>query len=264
MAATMRELREQAREELGWEKRDPDRYDIDGIVRDAWITGNGSEETWKKAVEKHYKRFMVGDWVRITVETEDGFTEHHYGPIESFRKRNGDHYRRNVAKPYAAFLHPEYTRSHVVPLAELVEEVTDFEIVTEWSVVHEGGPQHNYGVYSCIGRHGFAPPPATVMVIHKVSGLKKRFCDACNVPELRVRLAEQALMYQRNCKSTILELREDPSLITGPTAEPSRLWDETPADEYRSWADAFPWLVPGPAAELYATWKENQGATVAA
>ncbi|MEU5306411.1 hypothetical protein ACH4YO_40640 [Streptomyces noursei] len=260
----MREMREQAVEYLGWEKRDPERYDIDGIVRDAWVTGNGSDEAWKAAVEKHYKRFMVGDWVRITVEVEDGFTEHHYGPIENFRKPDGNFYKRNVTKPYAAFLHPEHTRSHVVPLADLVEEINDFEIITEWPKVHEGGPKHNYGVYSCIGGHGPYPPPATVMVVHKVSGRKKRFCDACNIPDYRARLANEALWHQRNCKTTILELRANPELITGPTSDPREAWDQTPADEYRSWADTFPWLVPAPAAELYAQWKEQQSASVAA
>ncbi|WP_125936416.1 hypothetical protein [Streptomyces sp. WAC 06738] len=262
MGANMRELRKQAVEELGWEQRDPNRYNIDGIVRDAWINGNGSDETWKAAVEKHYKRFMVGDWVRITVEVEDGFTEHHYGPIENFRKPDGNHYRRHVANPHAAFLHPEHTRSHVVPLADLVEEINDFEIITEWSQVHEGGPQHNYGVYSCIGMHGPYPPPATTLVIHKVSGRKKRFCDACNTPEQRAGLADEALMYQRNAKSTILELRADPTLITGPASEDR--WDKSPAEQYREFADVFPWLVPAPAAELYQQWKENQNASAAA
>ncbi|MFD7661291.1 hypothetical protein [Streptomyces sp. NPDC059788] len=223
-----------------------------------------SELRLKKTVEKHYKRFMVGDWVRITVETEDGFTEHHYGPIENFRKHNGNHYRRNVAQPYAAFLHPEYTRSHVVPLAELVEEREDFEIITEFSIVHKDGPQHNYGVYQCLGQHGSYPPPANVMVIHKMSGRKKRFCNACNTAKYRVRFAEEALHYQRNCKQTILELRANPILLAGPTAEPGRSWDETPADEYRSWAETFPWLVPGPAADMYAKWKENQHETATA
>lgn len=261
MSANMREMREQAREYLGWENRDPERYDIDGIVRDAWVNGDGSDEVWKSAVEKHFKRFLVGDWVRVTVEVEDGFTEHHYGPIENFRKPDGNYYRRNVAKPYAAFLHPEYTRSHVVPLGELIEEITDFEIVTDWSTVHEGGPKHNYGVYSCAGMHGPYPPPANVMVIHKVSGRKKRFCDACNIPEQRTGLAHEALNYQRNAKKTILELRADPTLITGPASDVN--WDKSPAEQYRDWADVFPWLVSAPAAELYAQWKETQGAPVA-
>ncbi|MGW3273611.1 hypothetical protein ACWDFH_19375 [Streptomyces kronopolitis] len=263
MAASMREMREQAREELGWEKRDPDRYNIDAIVRDAWINGNGSAETWKAAVEKHFKRFMVGDWVRLTVETEDGFTEHHYGPIENFRKPGGNHYRREVATPYAAFVHPEHTRSHVVPLADVVEEIKDFEIITEWSEVHEGGPEHNYGVYHCMGAHGPYPPPAKVMVIHKLSGRKRRFCDDCNTPDYRSRFADEALMYQRNLKSTILELRADPTLITGPSANARQVWDNSPADQYRDFADAFPWLVPAPAAELYQQWKETQSAPVA-
>ncbi|MEU0214050.1 hypothetical protein ABZ281_02635 [Streptomyces sp. NPDC006265] len=265
MGASMREMREQALVYLvEWEGRDPQRYNVDGIIRDAWINGNGSDAVWKESVERHHIRFLVGDWVRITVEAEDGFTEHHYGPIENFRKPGGSFYKRHVAKPYAAFVHPEYTRSHVVPLADLVEEINDFEIITEWSEVHKGGPQHNYGVYQCIGIHGPYPPPATTLVIHKVSGRKKRFCDACNTPQQRAGLADEALMYQRNAKSTILELRADPTLITGPTADPGRLWDKTPADECRSWADVFPWLVPAPAAELYKQWKEAQRASVAA
>ncbi|MEV7870155.1 hypothetical protein AB0P17_29610 [Streptomyces sp. NPDC088124] len=264
MAGITGEMRAQAREMLGFEKGGPERYDIDGVVRDAWINGNGSEATWKAAVEKHFRRFMVGDWVRVTVQTEDGFTEHHYGPIENFRKPDGAYYRRNVAKPHAAFVHPEYTRSHVVPLADLVEEIADFEIITEWSTVHEGGPKHNYGVYHCMGLHGTYPPPAKVMVIHKVSGRRQRFCDDCNTAEYRARFADQALHYQRSSKQTILELRANPALITGSAAEPTDPWDETPADQYRSWADTFPWLVPGPAAELYAQWKEARSATAAA
>lgn len=260
---SMRALRERARQELALEKRDPNRYDIDGIVRDAWINGNGSAETWKAAVEKRFKRFMIGDWVRITVEDTDGLTEHHYGMIENFRRPDGNFYRRRVAKPHAAFLHPEHTRSHIVPLVDLVEEVNDFQIITEWHEVHEGGPAHNYGVYSCLGGHGPYPPPATVMVVHTVAGRRKRFCGDCNTPEQRARLGHEALMYQRNTKKVILELREDPTLITGPTADPHDPWETTPADEYRSWADAFPWLVPGPAAERYARWKETQNAPVA-
>ncbi|MCX5103484.1 hypothetical protein [Streptomyces sp. NBC_00439] len=258
MAASMRELRDQAREYLGWENRAPERYDIDGIVRDAWINGNGSDEIWKAAVEKHFKRFLIGDWVRITVDVEDGFTEHHYGPIENFCKPDRNFYRRNVAKPYAAFVHPEHTRSHVVPLADLVEEINDFEITTEWSEVHRGGPQHNYGVYHCMGAHGPYPPPAKVMVIHKVSGRKKRFCDDCNTADYRSRFADEALMFQRNSKATILELRADPTLIAGPAADRGRSWEETPADEYRSWADAFPWLVPAAAAAAYTEWRDQQ------
>ncbi|MET9656403.1 hypothetical protein [Streptomyces sp. NPDC006510] len=115
MAASMRELRDQAREYLGWENRAPERYDINGIVRDAWINGNGSDEIWKAAVEKHFKRFLIGDWVRITVDVEDGFTEHHYGPIENFCKPDRNFYRRNVAKPYAAFVHPEHTWAGAFP-----------------------------------------------------------------------------------------------------------------------------------------------------
>ncbi len=264
MGASMREMRESAREHLEWEGRDPERYNIDGIVRDAWVNGNGSDEVWKAAVEKHHIRFMVGDWVRITVEVEDGFTEHHYGLIENFRKPNGSFYRRNVAKPYAAFLQPEHTRSHVVPLSELVAEIEDFEIVTEWSQVHEGGPQHNYGVYQCIGGHGPYPPPATLMVIHKVSGRKKRFCDACNTPEKRAGLADEALMYQRNAKQTILKLRVNPTLITGPVTDHREVWEKSDADVYREFADTFPWLVPAKAAEMYAAWKEQQGAHAAA
>ncbi|MFC9755155.1 hypothetical protein [Streptomyces sp. NPDC056921] len=263
MTASMREMREQAREYLGWESRAPKRYDIDGIVRDAWITGNGSEETWKAAVEKHFRRFMVGDWVRITVEVEDGFTEHHYGPIENFRKPDGNGYRRTVAKPYAAFIHPEHTRSHIVPLTALVEEIADFEVITEWSKVHEGGPQHNYGIYQCIGAHGPYPPPAEVMVIHKVSGRKKRFCVDCNTAEYRARFADEALHYQRNSRQTILELRANPELIVGPTAEPGRSWEETPADEYQSWADTFPWLVPAAAAAAYTEWCDQRTAVAA-
>ncbi|PNE43385.1 hypothetical protein AOB60_00095 [Streptomyces noursei] len=251
-------MREQAVEDLGWEKRDPARYNIDGIVRDAWINGNGSDEAWKAAVEKHYRRFMVGDWVRITVEVEDGFTEHHYGVIENFRKPDGNFYKRNAAKPYAVFVHPEHTRSHVVPLAELVEEINDFETITEWSAVHEGGPEHNYGVYSCLGGHGPYPPPATVMVVHKVSGQKKRFCDACNTPDYRSQLAHEALWYQRSSKTTILELRANPELITGPTGDALPYYTKTDADAYREFAETFPWLVPAPAAELYAKWKKEQ------
>ncbi|MDW6058153.1 hypothetical protein SAZ11_08625 [Streptomyces sp. FXJ1.4098] len=263
MATSMRELCARVVEFLEREKRDPERYNINGIVRDAWINGSGSEKVWNAAVEKHHKRFMVGDWVRITVEVKDGFTEHHYGPIESFRKPNRGPYRRNVAKPYAAFVHPKYTRSDVVPLAELVEEINDFEIVTEHCKVHEGGPEHNYGIYHCMGGHGPYAPPATVMVIHKVSGRLRRFCDTCNTAEHRTGLADEVLMYQRNCKQTILELRADPTLITGPSADAREVWEKSPADEYRNFADTFAWLVPAPAAELYKQWKEQQRAGAA-
>ncbi|NUR01546.1 MAG: hypothetical protein HOY79_34960 [Streptomyces sp.] len=260
----MREMRKSAREHLEGEGLDPERYNIDGIIRDAWINGNGSEVAWEAAVEKHHIRFRAGDWVRITVETEDGFTEHHYGPIENFRRPDGNFYRRNIAKPHAAFVRPEYTHSQVVPLADLAEEINDFEIVTEWDRVHEDGPKHNYGVYQCNGMHGPYPPPATVMVIHKLSGQKKRFCDDCNTPQQRAGLADEALHYQRNAKQMILELRADPTLITGPRTDLREMWEKTDADVYREWAEVFPWLVPAPAAELYKKWKEEQRASAAA
>lgn len=40
---------------------------------------------------------------------------------------------------------------------------------------------------------GPTPPPAEVMVIHKVSGRKKRFCEGCNTSEYRARFADEAL-----------------------------------------------------------------------
>ncbi|MFJ1733285.1 hypothetical protein [Streptomyces sp. NPDC088254] len=202
--------------------------------------------------------------VRISIETEDGFTEHHYARIEQFRKRDGNWYRRKPTKPYAAFLEPDHASTQVIPLAELTAAVEDFEIITDHSEIHKDAREWNDFYFKCLRCGGYTYKGAEVMVIHKLSRQLVRLCNDCYEPEELARLGHQVLWYQRNCKTTILELRANPELITGPTGDPFSSYDKTDADVYREFADTFPWLVPAKAAEVYAAWKEQHSAGTAA
>ncbi|MEV1083460.1 hypothetical protein AB0I98_35470 [Streptomyces sp. NPDC050211] len=250
----VRELRKQAIEDLTREGRDPERYNVNGIIRDAWINGNGSAEVWRAAVDKHRIQFLVGDTVRVAVEI-DGFEEYLYGRIEEFRTADNRTYRRRVPNPPSAYveLFERYSGA-LRPLSEITPEIDDFEITSEHEEVHRGAPAHNFGIFHCAsGIHGGYTPPADVLVIHRASGIERRFCNDCNNGGQRARLGHQMWWDRQMCRDTIQELTEHPEQITGPA-------DDEDADASRRWADAFPYLVPAKAAELYAQWKEHRGA----
>ncbi|WP_189845727.1 hypothetical protein [Streptomyces umbrinus] len=254
----MGEMREQARDYLEGERRDVARYNVDGIIRDAWINGNGSEETWKAAVEKNRYPFLVGDRVRVVVEI-DGFQEHLYGILHSFRTASNGIYRRRILNPHSAYVELVDGPSGALrPLSEITPELDDFEITTEHSEVHRDGPRHNYGIFHCVsGIHAGYPPPAHALVTHKRSGIKRRFCNDCNDADQRARLGHEMWRDRQLSRDTILSLTEHPEVITASVGD-----DE--ADKIRAWADVVPYLVPEKAAELYTEWKESQSATVAA
>ncbi|MDX3020000.1 hypothetical protein [Streptomyces acidiscabies] len=206
--------------------------------------------------------FSIGDMVRFEIETADGFTERHYAPIEQFRKRDKNFYRRTPANPYAVFLAPEHTHTQVLPLTRLTPAIDDFEMVDDRAVINKDAGPWIDNTYKCLRCSAFTYRAADVMAVHKQSGLRVRLCEDCWKPQELAVLGHQALWHQRNCKATILDLRAAPDLITGPAADSAH--GKSDADTYREWADAFPWLVPDPAARLYAAWKENQSAPLGA
>ncbi|MGW0536330.1 hypothetical protein [Streptomyces sp. NPDC003032] len=200
--------------------------------------------------------------VRFEVGVADGFTERHYATIEQFRKQDGNFYRRQPAKPFAAFLAPEYTGTQVLALTQLIPAADDFDIIEDRSIINaDAGSWIDY-YYKCLRCASFTWNAADIMAIHKQSGLRVRLCNRCWKPRELALLGHQALSFQRNSKNTILELRANPELLTGPTDD--SYFGKSDADTYREWADAFPWLVPAPAAELYTKWKENRNAAAAA
>ncbi|MFC4506683.1 MULTISPECIES: hypothetical protein [Streptomyces] len=206
--------------------------------------------------------FSIGDLVRFDLETAQGFTEQHYATIEQFRKRDRNNYRRPPTNPYAAFLAPEHASTQVLPLAKLTPAVDDFEIVTDPTAVHAGAGEWNDYHYRCLRCARYSYKSAQVMAVHKKSGQRVRLCDDCFEPRELALLGHEVLWYQRNSKDSVLALRASPELITG--AASNSFYEKSEGESYREWADAFPWLVPGPAAELYKKWKEEQRASATA
>ncbi|MEU5425215.1 hypothetical protein AB0H73_06355 [Streptomyces olivoreticuli] len=191
----------------------------------------------------------VGDMVRVVLEVDDGFKEHHYGRIRQFRKADGQNYRRKVAKPHSAYVDLDHAVSgRIVPLAEITPEADDFEIITDYSEVHRGAAEYMDWYYKCLECGGYAYKPAEVKVIHKASGQCVRLCADCNTDNRRAQLGHSMMWDQRRNKEAILRLIEAPELIVGPV-------DDYDADVYRQWADVFPYLVPERAADLYEQWK---------
>ncbi|MFG2525316.1 hypothetical protein [Streptomyces sp. NPDC048527] len=205
--------------------------------------------------------FSIGDLVRFEIETDDGFTERHYAIVDQFRKRDGSFYRRTPTKPFATFLEPEHTHTQVLPLSHLTPAVDDFEITDDRTVINkDAGPWIDY-TYKCLRCAAYTYKAADIMAIHKQSNQRVRLCNGCWKPYEPALLGHQALLYQRDCKTTILELRAAPELLTGPAD--TSLYGRADADTYREWADTFPWLVPAPAAELYKKWKEQRASAAA-
>lgn len=206
----------------------------------------------------------IGDMVRFTITAPDTeVIEHHYAPILDFRKRNFGRYKSRPAKPYAAYLEPDHTGMQVLPLADLVPAAEDFEIVTDRSEIHKDATEWQSWYYKCRRCGGHTYKAAEVMIVSKLTGHSVRVCNECYGPDELARLGHDDMWYGRRCKDTILQLRANPELLSGPAGELTE-FGRTEADHLRDWADTFPWLVPAPAAELYTKWKENQGASVAA
>jgi hypothetical protein len=180
-----------------------------------------------------------------------GHTEHHFGVVERLLKKDGTPYRRKPSTPFAALVSTFHAGIYRRPLSEITPEIDDFEIITDHAEVHRGGPEHNFGIFHCMGCPSPFPRPADVMVIHKTSGNRRRFCTSHHTPHDRARLGAQALFEERASRKTMSQLTEHPDLITGPP-------DDDEANSLRSWADTFPRLVPDEAARKYAAWKESR------
>ncbi|MFJ4686522.1 hypothetical protein [Streptomyces sp. NPDC088789] len=257
-----RAVREVVIATLEKEGRNPNSYNIAGIMRDAFYDrgpGNGygaeSEEHWRKAVTEHRRTFGVGDMVRVVLEV-DGHTEHHYGTIAQFRKANGGSYRGTPVKPHSAYVELMHHNGRTVPLAEVTPVIDDFEFIRDYAEVHKGA-FGDLGVLWCMGCPRPYPMPAKVKVVHKATGEKTQLCDAHNDEEQWTQLGHRPMWSARTSRDTIESLIQNPEEITGPEDD----WD---ARQLREWADLFPYLVPAKAAELHAQWKEKQSATLAA
>ncbi|WP_329142797.1 hypothetical protein OIU91_04110 [Streptomyces sp. NBC_01456] len=207
--------------------------------------------------------FAVGDLVGFDIETDDGFTERHYATIEQFRKRDGNNYRRKPTQPYAAFLAPEHSSTQVLPLTKLTQAVDDFEIITDHSTIHADAREWNDWYFKCLRCGGFTYKGAEVMAIHKQSGQRVRLCNDCYKPEELARLGHHVMFYGRDSREIIAALTANPEPLVGPARD--SYYEKSEGESYREWADAFPWLVPVPAAELYEQWKgERDRASAAA
>ncbi|ONK13265.1 hypothetical protein [Streptomyces sp. MP131-18] len=192
----------------------------------------------------------TGDIVRVVVDI-DGHTEHHFGVVERLVKKDGTPCRRKTSTPYAAVVSTFHAGTYRRPLSEITPEITDFEIITDHAEVHRGGPEHNYGIFHCMGCPRPFPMPADLMVIHKPSGNRRRLCTTHHTPYNRAQLGAQALFEERGSRQSVAQLTEQPDLITGPL-------DDYESNSLRSWADTFPRLVPDEAARKYAAWKESR------
>lgn len=259
-----RTLRTGVIEALQREGRNPNAYNIAGIMRDAFHDRGpsrgyeaGSQEAWRTAVSKYRRPFGVGDMVRVVLEV-DGLVEHHYGRIAQFRKANGGSYGSyggTPVKPHSAHIELVEHGARTVVLTEVAPAEDDFEIITDWSTIHQDA-MNGDGYFRCLDCGGSTYKGAEVKVVHKVSGQSVRLCRGCDDIERRVRLGHSAMWAGRSSKETIFKLRENPTLITGPD-------DDYDADMYRQWADALPYLVPDEAAALYAKWREQRAAASA-
>lgn len=262
-----RAVRELVIETLEKEGRNPNAYNIAGIMRDAFYDrgpgygyGAESEEKWRQAVDKHRRPFGLGDMVRVVVTADDGSTEHHYGRIAHFRKANGGGYRGTPVRPHSAYVELMHRSGYTATLSEVTPALDDFEITREFSDIHRDAPNPD-GYYRCLRCGGHTYKGAEVMIVHKVSGQRVRLCKGCFSDDELAALGHQVMSYGRLGRQTIAELTANPELLIGPASD--SYYEKSDGEIYREWADCFPWLVPGPAAELYAQWKTNQQAVAA-
>ncbi|MFD7853510.1 hypothetical protein ACFV6B_04330 [Streptomyces microflavus] len=248
------------------EGRNPNSYNVAGIMRDAFCDLGPeygyraeSEEKWHQAVEAHRRPFGVGDLVRVVVTTKSETDEHHYGRITQFRKANGGFYRGRPVKPHSAYVELDHHHKSgwLGPLTEVSLARDDFEIVREWGEIHRGALNGDW--FRCLRCGAGSYKGAEVMIVHKVSGQRIRLCAACFNDDEVAALGHQVMFHGRNGQQTVAELTENPELITGSAGDSP--YAKTDGEIYREWADCFPWLVPAAAAELYAQWREQQGVT---
>jgi hypothetical protein len=259
---SIRTVRNAIVERLTAEGREPSAYNITGIARDAFTARSGGgygaaleAEAWRTAVDKHRRPYGIGDLVRVTVSTKSGHVELHYGKISQFRKANGGAYRGRPVKPHSVYVELDHHASGWLgPLAEVAPVRQDFEISREWSEVHRGCSSWD-SAYRCLRCGTFSYKSARVMAVHKVSGQRVRLCEECFTDDELGRLGHQVIFYERNSRQTIAELTDNPELITEPASDSS--YEKSNGEVYREWADAFPWMVPAEAAQLYAAWKEQ-------
>lgn len=215
----------------------------------------------RQAVDKHRRPVGLGDMVRVVVTTDDGSTEHHYGRIARFRKADGGGYRRTPVRPHSAYVELLHHSGRTVPLTEITPALDDFEFVREWSDIHRDARTPD-GYFRCLRCGGHTYKGADVMIVHKISGQRVRLCKGCYTDDELAALGHQVMSYRRMSKATIAELTENPELLIGPAGD--SYYAKSGAEIYREWAEHFPWLVPGPAAELYAQWKTEQQTEVTA
>ncbi|MFD4245791.1 hypothetical protein ACFWP3_29985 [Streptomyces sp. NPDC058525] len=256
-------------ETLTAEGREPSAYNIAGIARDAFTARSDGgysaaldAEVWRSAVDKHRRPFGRGDLVRVAVSAKSGHTEMHYGKISQFRKANGGIYRGRPVKPHSAYVELDHhTRGWLGPLTEVTPVLDDFEVTREWSEIHQGCLSGDSG-YKCRRCGSFSYKNARVMAVHRFSGQRVRLCEECFTDDELGRLGHEVMFYERNSRQTITELAENPELITEAACD--SYYEKSDGEVYREWADAFPWMVPVKAAELYAAWKEQARASAAA
>ncbi|MER6519995.1 hypothetical protein ABT246_24465 [Streptomyces sp. NPDC001553] len=266
---SIRAVRNVIEETLTAEGRHPSAYNIAGIARDAFTARGGGGystsldvEVWRAAVDKHRRPFGLGDTVRVVVSTKDGHTEHHYGRISQFRKTNGGIYRGRPVKPHSVYVELDHhTSGWLGPLAEVTPAVDDFEIVREWRDIHQGCLSWD-SAYRCLRCGSSSYKSARVMAVHRASGQRVRLCEECFTDDELGRLGHEVMFYERNSRQTITELTENPELITEAACD--SYYEKSDGEVYREWADAFPWMVPVKAAELYAAWKEQARASAGA
>ncbi|MFJ5071734.1 hypothetical protein ACIQC7_35495 [Kitasatospora sp. NPDC088556] len=259
---SVRTVRNAIVEKLTAEGREPSAYNITGIARDAFTARSGGgygaaleAEVWRTAVDKHRRPYGIGDLVRVMVSTKSGHVELHYGKISQFRKANGGAYRGRPVKPHSVYVELDHhTSGWLGPLTEITPALDDFEILREWAAIHRGATNGD-GYYRCLrcGFHSYKG--AEVMILHKVSGQRVRLCEERFTDDELGRLGHEVLFYERTSRQTIAELTENPEAITEPASDSH--YEKSEGQAYREWADAFPWMVPAKAAELYVTWKEQ-------
>lgn len=191
-----------------------------------------------------------GDLVRVTLEV-DGIREDHYGQVRHFFKRDRQAYKRTPAKPYGVVVELRHAHPVWVPVVETKPEIEDFEIITSPLEVHRGAAEYQDWTYHCMACNRGYPVPADVIVIHKLSGSKKRFCTEHNTPENRVGVAESAMWDVRRSKQTLFELRDKPELL---------LTDDYEGGLYRDLAEIIRWALPPAVVKVLDEYKEKTAA----
>ncbi|MGW0897503.1 hypothetical protein ACWD0G_10975, partial [Streptomyces goshikiensis] len=187
----------------------------------------------------------VGDTVRVTLSVEE-LQEDHFGTVRGFFKKDRKPYKRPTSKPYGVIVETHHAYRAWVRLDEVFKVQDDFDVITDWHEVHKGAMEFQNWTYHCMGcartRPTWMVGHATVLVIHKLSGVRERLCTEHHNTESLVRLGESAMWDVRRAKTTLFELRENPELLRGDTDE---------ADLYRQVAECILWALPPEARAVY-------------